>query len=567
VVSQALRQPFRRLWRVYTVVLQVVASYTWFRMRVRLGGEEKRHELEDGVHRANARRIKQAIVDLQGLFIKVGQLISIMANFLPEAFREELEELQDKVPPRPYDEIEARLLKGLGGRQPGEVFAEFEKNPIASASIGQVHRARLHNGEHVAVKIQYPDIEAIVRTDLKALGRIFWVLRWMMPDWGFSTIYREIREMVMAELDYKKEADSMEAIAANFAGRTDVRIPRVFREYSSERVLTSEWMDGFKVADTAALDAASVDRKRIARTFVDAYCKQIFVDGVYHADPHPGNLMVQTQPDGTPVIVFLDFGATASVSEGMRRGMLTFLQGAATRDTGRLVGAMKDMGFISRRADPAVFDRVVEYFHERLHAEVMVEGFSLKNIKFDAEQKLESLLDLRAMNVSLGDLRDAFHVPKDWVMLERALLLLLGVCTTVDPEMNPTVVIKPYLERFLAGEKADLSEAAMDATREAALAALSLPAELRRFLSQAQLGKIEVQSSNLHESARLIYTVMQQMLWGLLGLGATSLAVVFDGRDQPRARGWAIFAACLSGLFLLNSLATGRKQRRRPEHF
>ncbi len=549
------------------VVLRVIASYTWYRFRVRLGGDEKRRELEDGVHRANARRIKQAIVDLQGLFIKVGQLISIMANFLPEAFRQELEELQDKVPPRPYDEIEARLLNGLGGRQPSEVFAEFDPIPIASASIGQVHRARLHNGEDVAVKIQYPDIEAIVRTDLKALARIFWVLRWMMPDWGFSTIYREIREMVMAELDYKQEADSMEAIGANFQGRDDVRVPRVFREYSSERVLTSEWIDGFKVADTAALDAAAIDRKQLARTFVDAYCKQIFVDGFYHADPHPGNLLVQTTADGRPIIVFIDFGATSSVSESMRRGMLTFLQGAATRDTGRLVGAMKDMGFISRRADPAVFDRVVEYFHERLRAEVMVEGFTLKNIKFDPEQKLESLLDLRAMNVSLGDLRDAFHVPKDWVMLERALLLLLGVCTTVDPEMNPTVVIKPYLERFLAGEKADLSEAAMEATREAALSALSLPGEIRRFLSQAQMGKIEVQSSNLHESARLIYTVLQQLLWGVLGLGATTFAVVFDGRDQPRARGWSIFAACTAAFFLLNSLATGRKQRRRPEKF
>jgi predicted unusual protein kinase regulating ubiquinone biosynthesis (AarF/ABC1/UbiB family) len=322
-------------------------------------------------------------------------------------------------------------------------------------------------------------------------------------------------------------------------------------------------MQGPKVADLRGLEAEGVDRKAVARLFVDAYCQQIFIDGFYHADPHPGNLLAQRRPDGSAAIVFLDFGATAHVSEAMRKGMMNFLAGAMTRDTAKLVAAMKDMGFISRKADPEVFDRVVEYFHDKLRAEVMVEGFSLKDIRFDAEQKIESLLDLRDMNVSLADLRDAFHVPKDWVLLERALLLLLGVCTTLDPEMNPAQTIKPYLERFFVGKGQDLGDAAMEATREAALSALALPGELRRFLSQANRGDVTVSVANLQDGARLVYAVGQQLLWGFLAATAAVLSVVFDGRGQAGARRWATWACVMFAIFLASSLWGGRRAKLR----
>src|SRR5205814_733270 len=167
-------------------------SYALLAFRTRLRSDENAARLSETAHRRNARRVEAAIVALQGLFIKVGQLISIMANFLPEAFRRELQGLQDNVPPRPYADIEARLREEFGGRSPSDVFAEFDPQPVASASIGQVHLTRLRTGEKVAVKVQYPDIETTVRTDLRALGRIFAVLRWFMPHWGFDTIYGEI---------------------------------------------------------------------------------------------------------------------------------------------------------------------------------------------------------------------------------------------------------------------------------------------------------------------------------------------------------------------------------------
>ena len=553
-----------RLLTAYFVTAQVTLSYVGLVLSRPFRGAESYQRATRAKHQLNARRIEAAIVRLRGLFIKVGQLISIMANFLPDAFREELRGLQDQVPPRPYADIEARLREEFGGRAPSEVFAEFASTPVASASIGQVHVARLPTGERVAVKVQYPDIEEIVHTDLRALKRIFGLLRWFMPDYGFDTIYREIREMVSAELDYRLEASAMQKIAANFAGRPHVRLPRVMTAFSTARVLTTEWIEATKIADLPRLEAEHIDRRKAAQICVEAFCQQIFVDGLYHADPHPGNLLLQPPPvvGDTPTIVFLDFGATATVSEGMRRGMVSFLQGAITRDTSRIVSAMKQMGFISRRADPEVFDRVVQYFHDKMRSQVSIEGLSLKDFRFDPEESLGSLLDLRAINVSLADLRDAFHIPKEWILLERTLLLLLGVCTTLDPEMNPTAVIQPYVERFLLGEKKQWSELVLEASREMALSALSLPGELQRFMDRALRGELEVRFHNLDDNVRVIYIVGQQLLWGMLGATSAALAVVFDGRGQRVGAGVSWAAAVLFGVLLFGAWFSGRPRRR-----
>ncbi len=551
----------------YFVTTQVAMSYLGLAIARRFRRPETIERLTAAKHRRNARRIEAAILRLRGLFIKVGQLISIMANFLPTAFREELERLQDQVPPRPYRDIEARIREEFGGRGPGDLFADFSPEPVASASIGQVHRARLRTGEEVAVKVQYPDIEEMVRVDLRALRRIFNVARWFMPDYGFDTIYREVSEMVQAELDFKREALAIEKIAGNFASRDakNVRFPRVMAEYSTMRVLTTEWMEGAKVAQLERLDSQKIDRRAAARACVEAYCEQIFVDGLYHADPHPGNLLLQSpaKSGAPPTVVFLDFGAIATVSDGMRRGMMNFLQGAITRDTTRIVSAMKEMGFISRRADPEVFDRVVQYFHDKMRGNMSLQGFSLKDLKFEADTTLSSLLDLRDMNVSLADLRDAFHIPKEWILLERTLLLLLGVCTTLDPEMNPTTVIEPYVERFLLGEKKQWSDVVVEATREMALAALSLPGELQRFMNRALRGELELRVRNLEENARLLYYGGQQILWGMMSAAAASLAVVLDGRGHGRLAWTAGIAAAVFAVFLFFSWLTGRPRRSR----
>jgi predicted unusual protein kinase regulating ubiquinone biosynthesis (AarF/ABC1/UbiB family) len=565
VRAAAGRTLLRRLLRAYAVTARVVLSYVLFGLRRRLRGQKQATRLAEHVHRQNARRVLAAIVDLQGLFIKVGQLISVMANLLPDAFRKELETLQDSVPPRPFSEVEVRLREELGGKAPHEVFAEFEAQPVASASIGQVHVARLRSGEKVAVKIQYPGIETIVATDLRALRRIVQVVSWLLPDWGWDAIHAEIKRMVLAELDYRQEAEAMAAIAKNFAGRSDVLIPRVVAECSTARVLTTQWMDGVKVGDIDGIKAAGIDRMQAGRQIIEAYCKQIFVDGAYHADPHPGNLLLAPNAAGPPTLVFLDFGATARISPGMRKGIVSFLQGAVTRDVGRIVGAMKEMGFISRHADHEVFDRVIEHFYEHFRSHMRFQQFSTGTISagLDLRGQIATLLDLRELNVSLSDLRDAFHVPHEWVLLERTLLLLLGVCTTLAPELNPAEVIQPYVDRFILGERKEWSETVLETAREATLAAFALPSELGRFLNLATRGDIEVRVRHFEASAEGLYALGHQLLWGFLGAVSFCLSVVYEGRGQHLEQA---VTQTVSGFFLVllvGSLYRGRRVRKR----
>ena len=548
-----------RLVHAYFVTAQVVASYLWLSVYARLRSVEAANRLTVRCHMRNARRIESAIARLQGLFIKVGQLISIMTNFLPEEFRSQLAGLQDAVPARPYHDVERRIREEFGGRGPRDLFTEFDEQPVASASIGQVHLATTTAGRRVAVKVQYPDIEAIVRMDLVTLRRIFSVIGWFLPYQGLEGVYGEIREMVLQELDYRLEADNMERIAARFPGRTDVGFPSVLHELSTGRVLTTEWIDGAKTGDRARLSALGIDRSKLARTVVGAYCQQIFTDGLYHADPHPGNLLVEASGR----VVFIDFGVVAEVSPRMRHGIVELIQAGIARDTPRVIAAMKSMGFIARGADSAIFDRVVDYLHEKFQEEVKLESFSLKEIRFDPQKGLERLADLRKMDVSLRDLADHFHVPKEWIMLERTVLLLMGLCTELDRELNPMEVIRPYIEEFVVGKDRDFSAFVVDTTRDVALSAIALPGELKKFVGRASRGELEVRLRGLDEHARLLYVLGHQVIYALMAITAATFWLVLDGRGEAVAARWAgrisVAFVTLLGLSFLGN--RGRRRR------
>ncbi|HEX9105028.1 MAG TPA: AarF/UbiB family protein [Polyangia bacterium] len=555
-----------RFWTAYWTTARIVLSYLSLKLQAKFRSQAAIEELARKKHLRNARRVHRTIARLQGLFIKIGQLISIMTNFLPEEFRAELEGLQDQVPPRPYADVEQRFCEELG-KAPRELFAEFDERPIASASIGQVHRARLSTGEQVAVKVQYPDIEEIVAIDLRALRRIFGVISWFVPYQGMDQLYREIRAMVLQELDFRGEADNVERIASAFTLRSGVAFPKVRRELSTARILTTEWIDGVKVSDRARLNALGVDRSKLARAVVTAYCQQIFSDGVYHADPHPGNLLVRKDAKtGAVTIVFIDFGAVAEVSPKMRRGMVDLIQAGIARDTPRVVQAMKEMGFIARGADPAIFDKVIDFMHQKFQEEVQLESFSLKDVKFDPQKSIENLADLRRMDVSIKDLADHFHVPKEWILLERTVLLLMGLCTDLDPTLNPVQVIRPYLEEFVLGKDRDWSAFVIDSTKDVAATVFALPSEVRKFVQKAQRGELEVRFRGIDEHARVLYALGHQIIYAALGITAGAFGVVFDGRQEPHAArlafwGAGVFATLL-GLSILTTRARLKKRRK-----
>jgi predicted unusual protein kinase regulating ubiquinone biosynthesis (AarF/ABC1/UbiB family) len=346
--------------------------------------------------------------------------------------------------------------------------------------------------------------------------------------------------MLHAELDFRGEAANLEAIAQNFTGREDVAFPLVVHELSTQRVLTTYFESGIKVGDLTRIDRAGIDRAELARRVVELYCQQIFSDGLYHADPHPGNLLVRRRQGGELSVVFLDFGAVAQVSPQMRQGLVELLQGALARDTPRIVRAMKKMGFIARGADDSVFDRVVEYFHGRFQEQISLDSLSLKDIKFDPQKGLENLADLRRMDISLRELSSNFHVPKEWILLERTLLLLMGLCTALDPHMNPMTVVRPYLERFVLGDEGDWQGFAVETAKDLFLSLTALPSDIRKFVASAKTGDLSVKFHNLEKSTRLLYRLGHQVIIAAIGITGAAMAVVFEGRDElDRAEyGW-----------------------------
>jgi predicted unusual protein kinase regulating ubiquinone biosynthesis (AarF/ABC1/UbiB family) len=554
-------RPRFRLARAYSVTLRVLASYLWLRLwRPLLGPDAYARGLVER-HRRNAERVERTILELNGLFIKVGQLISILTNFLPEEFRSGLEGLQDQVPARPLGQIRARIRAEFG-KEPEELFAWFDPEPIASASLAQVHEARLHDGRRVALKVQHADIDRIVRLDLMAIRRILGIIQLFTRIRGLESYHSEIREMILEELDFTKEAEHIALIASHFAGDPTVALPVVVPEFSTGRILTTEFVDGTKVTDVAALETHGIDRTALAERILTAYCRMIFIDGVYHADPHPGNILVR--PDGG--IVFLDFGAVGELSPQMKDGIPTFLEGVIRRDNQKITGALRRMGFVARAEDPNVAgdvaERVIEYFQRRFLEDLTIESWSLSDVQVDMKTKLEAMADLRKLDISFRDLTSTFEVPKDWVLLERTLLLLLGLCTFLDPALNPMRTIQPYLQEFVLGRDRDWVALTRAAVRDMALSALTIPEGIQRFLARANRGEIEVRVHGLRESATLLYAAAHQLMYSLLATGSAVISYLSRERgDVVVALGAAVTAA-LFLLLLVGSLFSARRWRR-----
>ncbi len=544
-----------RFVRAYTTTFAVIASYFWLSARSRVFGRTWKDANLGVTHQKNARRVYATILRLQGLFIKVGQLLSIMANFLPQEFRAELEALQDQVPPRPYEEIARTLDTELGDRM--KQIRALDREPIASASLGQVHFAELVDGQRVCVKVQHRDIDRIVRLDLKTIRSIMQIIQFFVPVQGLDAYYHQIRELLTQELDFVLEADNIERIAKNFVDDKRVVFPRPVREMCTGRVLTTSFVEGVKISDVARLDALGIDKKDIARRIVRLYCQMIFVDGIYHADPHPGNVLAQA--DGG--IVLLDFGAVAELSPQMREGIPEFLEGVLRRDTDRLVRSMRKMGFISRIPDEGVSERIIEYFHRRFQEEVRLDSLNLKDIKIDPQRGLENLLDLRRMNIGLRELSGAFHVPKDVVLLERTILLLYGCCSLLDPELNPVAIIQPYLQDFVLGNR-DFAQIAIEAVRDMAMSAMTLPEDMRRYLTRANRGELEVRVRGLQEGGRAVYTAGRQLIYTAIGLftGAEALES-WRRHELGMARNLGAVAGAAALLLLLSSLFSRPRSR------
>jgi ubiquinone biosynthesis protein len=556
--EQAPRLLAGRRWRllaVYRLLFRVLLGYGWLQLRGLVAGPEWTEQALLRAHRLNAGRIRETILKVQGLFIKVGQLLSILSNFLPAEFRGELEAVQDQIPPRPLAEILERLRSELGG-EPEKLFAAFDPVPLASASLAQVHAAHLHDGRHVAVKVQHVDIEVLAKLDLRTIRHVLKILQVVLGVRGLAAVFDEVSAMITEELDFTQEAANVVEIGGGFVDDPEVSCPEVVTELSSGRVLTTTFIKGMKVTDEEELVRHGIDREALAERILGAYCRMIFRDGLYHADPHPGNILVED--DGS--IVFIDFGAVARLSPSMKAGIPQLLEAVLKRDQEEILRALQGMGFVRRRDDDSeMAERILDYFYSRFLEGIELDSWNLQDIHVDARMKLEVMADLSRLDISMSELTSTFQVPREWILLQRTILLLTGVCTELSPEMRPLAIVRPYLEELVLGKDRDWVALAGSAVKDMALTALTLPGEIRRLLHQANRGKARIEVRGVGAGARLLYASGHQLLYGFLASASVGLA--YHARLVGDDKAWTVFASsgCFWMLCLGGSLWRARK--------
>jgi predicted unusual protein kinase regulating ubiquinone biosynthesis (AarF/ABC1/UbiB family) len=322
------------------------------------------------------------------------------------------------------------------GRPLAAAFSEFNPTPIAAASLAQVHRARTRDGRAAAVKVQYPGIEGIIRADLRNLMFTLKVLAWLEPDFDFRVLMSELLKYLPMELDFLNEASNCETIGRNFAGRADVVVPKIYRELTTRRVLTMELLEGIKVTDVAALARAGIDKHQVAQKLIEIFTEQILRDGFFHADPHPGNIMVQPGPR----IVLLDFGLAKDFPPAFRDAMVRLTFAILQSDQAAVLSAFHELGFRTRDSSPGTLLMLADLFL----------GNSVRRNRAYADRELiEEFSDELPRTLRANPL---VEVPADVLLVNRVMGLMSGLGKTLDSQVNLFETLMPRAQALIAAQ-------------------------------------------------------------------------------------------------------------------
>jgi len=439
---------------------------------------------------------RRTAVKLGVLMIKLGQFLSSRADLLPERALDVLSALQDEVPPAPFGHVVSVIETELG-KPVEQIFSVLERKATAAASLGQVHKAVLAaTGEEVAVKVQRPNIDQLVRMDLSTIRFVIWVINRFVDVSEFidlKAFYREFRRTIFEEIDYITEAANAKRFREMFKDNPTIYIPSVYDDYTSRRVLVLEWVNGIKVNDYPALEAAGIDRLEVAKRTVQTYFYQFFEEGFFHADPHPGNIFVQKGPPGEgPIIVFVDFGMVGSLSKSMKKALKDLFLGFLSRDSHGLVNALQRLGFIGEGANMAAIERGMALMMEQYYGITMGEA---RDLEFpEVARDIESLL-----------YGQPFQIPAQFAFTGRAVGTLSGLATGLAPEFNLVDVALPYAQKFLgltvegAGQTIQqILSQLLDTGR----ILLTLPGSLERVITKLETGQIEVRLAGSAQNGR-----------------------------------------------------------------
>jgi predicted unusual protein kinase regulating ubiquinone biosynthesis (AarF/ABC1/UbiB family) len=379
-------------------------------------------------HRRNARLLYHLAVTLQGLMIKPCQFISSRADLTPDEYIDVLSGLQDKVPPRPYRVIAEQIQRELGA-PPEKLFAWFDRRPLAAASLAQVHRARLHDGREVAVKVQYPGVDRIALADLKNMSLLTDILARIEPTWDFRVIVRELEKMLPLELDFINEGHNAERVADDLKVRPEFVVPGIIWEHTSRRVLTMDYIDGIKITDIATMRRAGIDPERVAQLVTEAYCEMLLINGFFHADPHPGNLLVLPGPK----VAFVDFGLSKGFTPPFLRAFVKLTYSILNNNEQGTAEAFQELGFRTKTNDPKTFVTLGDAFL----------GRAVRENRTYADPEMAG--EVNAMLTRVLKENPVVDVPGDIVLVGRVTGLVAGLSKTLGSKVDLLDTMMPYV--------------------------------------------------------------------------------------------------------------------------
>jgi ubiquinone biosynthesis protein len=424
----------RAFWLFWTIIL----SYGWEWIAARVLSSERANRRLQQAHVRNARRLADGFARLRGVFIKMGQVLSVIGTFLPAAFGEALQALQDQVPPRPFAEIEGRLREAFGDDALSR-FGSFEREPLAAASLAQVHRATTLDGRAIAVKVLYPGIETLIRRDLAVLRSLLPVIKIVIKVGRVERVFEELSAMLARETDYQHERGNMARLRAIFATRNDVVVPEVIDALTAGGVLSMSFEPGLKINDLEGQAEQGIDSASVAKLLVDCYFTMLLEHRVFHADPHPGNFLVRPGPQ----LVILDYGAVEELTPALSSGMKVVILGAITRNDDQILAGLEQMGFVAAGGDRELLKQVGrEYL--RVLSSVKIQDYG----KLD-RQTIEKLSGYEQIRGRLRAVMKSVEYPEGYFYVERTLALLFGLTSQLAPKVGLPGLMMPHASKLM----------------------------------------------------------------------------------------------------------------------
>jgi predicted unusual protein kinase regulating ubiquinone biosynthesis (AarF/ABC1/UbiB family) len=522
-----------RMWKVVSFALSVLIRVYWYRFR-----KKSAHE-KDELWSRIGREFRQTLFELEGLLIKVGQFLSIRADLLPNGFIKQIEDLVDQVPPSPWVEIK-KVLEREWDNAIEDKLASIDPKAVASASIGEVYRGILKDGTDVAIKVQRPTIQAIVSTDFRSLSIIIWFVHHFVPVpkgfINFKMLYKELKQVIERELDFKKEMETANHFHQRFQSFEGLKIPRIYSELSTSRVLVMEWVDAVRITDVDYLNQQKINREELAERLFRAFLPQWLEAGIFHADPHAGNVLVKS--DGT--LVLLDFGMIGEISKKDASNFQGLLEAILLKNYAKATNVLVDLGFLLPDANTKAVEKIL--------AEALT--FNLDDFKD---------MDIFAVKKEMNDIVKSLpiQVPTRFIFLGRAFVTVEGILRTLCPTKESIKIMESAFKKWLDQSHTNKWKLILKWIQSQPVFQI-----FHTISDLAQMPGKYLELKETQQQREFTFTIYENQKKQSFILGVFGIVGVFSGvyLDYPVI--W-IGSACLMGVSIVGYAVCSWKQRKR----